>query len=760
MNVLKSFLPWILYYAFIGVTQTSHELAAGLAIFASVFYGHEGLRKGFIIDWLSIIYFVFLEVNVLFLRLLWVHQNAILLSNIVLALIPWLSLLMHKPFTMQYAQQEVPESQWNDPTFININYILTYVWAIALTIIIFPPLLLKFAHISHAIYYSWVLQITIVIMAIIFTEKYPDYYILKRILQRFDFNLDEYSADNDNNATKPLLNPVEVEALQNGDSKQEAELKTPVLIVGAGPVGLTTAILLARHGIESHVVEKHPGTSIHPKARAVSTRSMEIFRSFGIEAAIRKHEIGPNANAKAWKTSLISPALCRIATSTKEKQQSPTGNCIVSQDILEQELLKHAQSYPQIKLSFSTKCCAISQDEDGVKAQLYDRTKAIAFSMHADYLIGADGAHSAIRQLLNIKMRGQQQIASLCSIYCKVDLTPFFKNQEWAVCFILNKEHPGRYVLSVNGTDRWLFMANCELEQKAKITPDDAIQIVQEVIGIDTLPIEILNLGHWTMGAQIADSYRDQRVFLAGDAAHRIPTAGGIGMNTGLQDAQNIAWKLAYVMQGKMDSKFLDTYMEERNPIAKRNINWSGMNMRSIAENIFFIEKLNVKPQKEALYQQRIKEHITSNQNPIKRSTIDLRFAYESALVVPDNQEEKNRSRRGIRAPHVKLKHNDQTCSIIDLFEHKFILLCAQESQKWHELSQELPPEWPVEVITIGENCEYQEAEPGRFTEAYNIKPNGAVLVRPDGHIAWKAQKFSKREMAELSSFLETIFAI
>src|SRR6185503_18673759 len=358
-----------------------------------------------------------------------------------------------------------------------------------------------------------------------------------------------------------------------------------VLIAGGGPVGLTASILLSRLGVSSLLVERHPGTSIHPKARGINTRTMEIFRQCGVESAVRAAGLHPEQSRFIiWARSLAGEELERRvpARSRPEAQQlSPVLRCLCAQDDLEPVLRAHAEALEPGQLRFGAELTDFRQDSDHVTATLRDRDGDSV--VRARYLIAADGARSPVRETLGIPMRGTPGLYRSLNVLLRADLRPWTADRPAALYFI---EQPGLKAtfLTINGVNRWGFLINnLPVDGPADdYTPERCAAIVRQAAGVPDLDVEILGAVPWVAAAQVAERYRDGRVFLAGDAAHHMPPTGGFGLNTGVQDVHNLAWKLAAVLEGWAGAGLLASYEDERLPYGRAITEQSLVNARSL----------------------------------------------------------------------------------------------------------------------------------------------------------------------------------
>ncbi|MBV9389328.1 MAG: FAD-dependent monooxygenase [Chroococcidiopsidaceae cyanobacterium CP_BM_ER_R8_30] len=552
---------------------------------------------------------------------------------------------------------------------------------------------------------------------------------------------------------------------RSSTSADSTTATVPALIVGGGPVGLSASVLFGRFGIPSLLVERHPGTTVHPKARGVNIRSMELFRQWSIETQLRTHALPPEAMRFIWAESLQSQEIARISAQQYESgQHSPTEYCLVSQDWVEAELCRCALAYPSSQLRFSTELMAFEQDNTGVTARLVNRETGEEEMVRAHYLIAADGAHSGVRQTLGIEMQGPDNLRHLCSIYCQVDLTPWLSNRPCVGFFFT---HPswssGAYMLSVDGAKRWLFGVPYQPKgsyQGQDFTSLTALAVVRSLVGDPLIAAEILDIGFWTMAAQVASAYQQGRVFLAGDAAHRLPPTGGLGMNTGIQDVHNLTWKLAATLKGWASPALLETYEAERAPVARTNIEWSLENTKRIVQ---VYEALKRGDEKAAV------SGISEQHRHLESEGLDLGFVYTSAAIIPDQTEPTATSPSqytpstvpGSRAPHVWLMRDGHLISTLDLFDQHFVLLVGPKGQSWCEAARRLAYSkgLPLDAYCIADDGDLQDLE-GNWLSTYELSEDGALLIRPDGHIAWRRQKASQEPEADLQGVLGQILGL
>ncbi len=534
-------------------------------------------------------------------------------------------------------------------------------------------------------------------------------------------------------------------------------LETPVLIVGGGPVGLTASILLSQQGIRSLLVERHPGTAILPKARGINARSMEMYRQIGVEKAIREAGLSPERTGFiVWTESLAGREIERRIPgrmAAANRGASPVMNCLCAQDDLEPVLRRFAEAETLGELRFNTEMTAVTQDADGVTATLTDRVTGAETTIRARYLIAADGAQSRVRRIVAREMIGREGVYDSVNILFNADLREWVKDRPAALYFVEQPDLRATF-LTINAHDRWSFLIH-SLKQydytPADFTDERCTALIRQGVGIADLPVTILGVSYWEAAAVVADRYRDGRLFLAGDAAHEMPPTGGFGMNTGVQDVQNLCWKLAAVLKGQAGVSLLDTYHPERQPlglVTTRNSLENSLSMGRTARQD--TAKL---PRSEFLNEQGLIFGAT----------------YESAAMIPDGSSPEAvddpvtqyvpSARPGRRAPHVWLERGGERISTIDLFGTRFVLLTGPDGEAWRKAAAEVAgPDRPELVAQMIGAEEISDPE-GTWLAAYEIEADGAVLVRPDGYVAWRMRNQPQDPQALLTAAFDGILA-
>src|SRR6201996_7972233 len=509
-------------------------------------------------------------------------------------------------------------------------------------------------------------------------------------------------------------------------------LDVPVLISGGGPVGLTASLLLSQHGVRSLMVERHPGTALTPKARGINARTMEVFRQCGIDAAVRAAGLAEGGTGLiVWTETLDGREIERRVPGraiAKNMAVTPVKNCLCAQDDLEPVIRRYAEQAGPGELRFNTEMTSFAQKDGAVIGVLTDRITGAETPFTARYLISAEGAQSRIRRALGVKMLGEEKVYDSVNILFNAELTQWVKDRPAALYFV-EQEGLRATFLTINGTDRWGFLIHSSSKfgwKPEDFTPEFCTNLIRKGIGIPDIPVKVLGVNPWMASAIVADRYRAGNVFLSGDAAHEMPPTGGFGLNTGVQDVHNLVWKIAAVLRG-IDHDGPQPLAE----ITTRNALANAMSMGRTER------QSGVLPRREFLAEQGLIFGVT----------------YDSMAGVPDGTppvaiedpvtEYVPSARPGSRAPHVWLQRGNEQISTIDLIGAHFLLLAGPRGDAWRQAAKAAAPAWPPLVAyTVGADTDVSDPD-AKWLSAYEIDADGAVLIRPDGYVAWRSRSGS-----------------
>jgi 2-polyprenyl-6-methoxyphenol hydroxylase-like FAD-dependent oxidoreductase len=530
------------------------------------------------------------------------------------------------------------------------------------------------------------------------------------------------------------------------------EIEVPVLICGGSLVGMSAAMFLAQHGIRALSVEYHRGTAIHPRAALANQRTIELFRNAGLEETIcarSAEQFVQNGGIVAVET-LQGGTTAEFIADLNEgvRDVSPCERVFLSQNALE-PLLKERAVALGAEFRFATEVVSIEQDSNGVTAQLRDRDSGEMTLVRAKYAIAADGAHSRIRQQLGMKMLGHSTFSHSVTIYFRADLKALLWDKQWAVVYVNHPEMRGFFRFEKPFETAFLVVntagdaANPVTDVSTGLTTERALQYIHTAIGTDSIPVTVENVMHWNARADVADKFRSGRVFLAGDSAHVMPPTGGFGGNTGVQDAHNLAWKLAMVLSGRAPEKLLDTYEVERAPVAAFTVEQAYT--RYVVRTAPDLKDGTMQPYVHDL-------------------NIELGYIYRSpAIVSPASHDgpvhmhpRDSHGQPGTRAPHIWLDRNGKRISSIDLFGPNFTLVGGPEAQEWARCARAASEESKVGLDSF---CVGHDGldDHGSLPAAFGIEPAGCAIVRPDGFVGWRSKNAEPPSSRRLSSVLSQL---
>ena len=522
-----------------------------------------------------------------------------------------------------------------------------------------------------------------------------------------------------------------------------------VMVVGGGTVGLAAAAFLAEHGVRPLVVERHGGPNVHPRATGLAIRTVEILRELGAEQAL--NELAVDLSGAFGKTSArtirdLDAAELPVHRATRQAMTdeasaiSPSrlrGTC--AQDRLDTVLLDQV-TRRGVEVRYGTELIALHQNPDHVTGTL--RGPAGETTVETRYLVATDGAGSTVRRLLGIRVSGPGPLGEeLLNILFEADLASLLGERRFAVCQITHPDAPG-LVVAIDGERRWVFHTSAAAPDAG---PEECRALVRTALGDPNVEVQVVSSLRWRPQSQLADRFRHGRVFLAGDAAHTISALGAFGMNTGVADAHNLAWKLAHVLQGRAGAPLLDTYEQERRPVAATTVQQALLRLSH--PDLHWDNGPGSAGRRAAV-------------GMLNAPVVTLGYRYASTAVrgtqpiLPSTEDTAANldGSPGTRVPHVWLTsaRSSDRLSTLDLVAGRWTLLAGPGGETTPtECAGPVGTTWPEASVEAARRagtelaCYRVGVDPtdpgGRFPAAAGIYPDGALMVRPDGFVAWRS---------------------
>jgi 2-polyprenyl-6-methoxyphenol hydroxylase-like FAD-dependent oxidoreductase len=531
-------------------------------------------------------------------------------------------------------------------------------------------------------------------------------------------------------------------------------IETDVLVVGGSLVGLSAATFLAWHGVPTLSVERHHGTAIHPRAGHFHLRTLEVFRSVGLEARVRaasEQQFDPDGGINAVE-SLAGREIATYIANLNEGVAaiSPSTRLFMTQQSLEPLIRERAEELGAA-MRYAIELTSFEQDADGVTGFIRNVLTGESDTVRAKYMIAADGNRSPIRSQLGIGTRGPGHLADCVTIYFHAQCGSALRGRNLGVIYVFNPELRGFFRLVRSGDSGFLAVMTRgdmsrpdALKVAEGIDQEAAIAFVRAAIGMPDVNVAIGDIATWRAVAEVAELFSEGRVFLVGDAAHVMPPMGGFGGNTGVQDTHNLAWKLALVLKGVGSPDLLATYDIERQPVGELAM------QQAYARYV-----LRVVPERGKEGMQPIVDDLS----------MEIGYGYRSPAIISETGNEapvhgdprRSKGLPGTRAPHVVLERAGKPISTLDLFNGNFCLLAGPEGGAWCAAA-------PAAAAKLGLALDPHRIDQGElqdpqqvFAEAYGISASGAVLVRPDGFVAWRAADASGASEATMHKVLASL---
>ncbi len=573
-------------------------------------------------------------------------------------------------------------------------------------------------------------------------------------------------------------------------------IETDVLVVGSGPAGGASAALLGMYGVKHILVTKYGWLADTPRAHITNQRAMEVLRDLGLEAkaiaqATPQHLMANNVFCE----SLAGEELGRLyswgnhpARRGDYELASPVAICDLPQNFLEPILLEAAGQRGS-SIRFNTEFVDLVQDADGVSATVKDRLSGETYEIRAKYLIGADGGRSRVAEVIGLPMLGQMGRAGSMNIIVQADLSKYVAHRPSVLYWVLQ---PGAQiggigaglVRMVRPWNEWLFIWGYDIEQgERQLTDDEAISIVRNLVGDETLEVKVTSTSTWTVNEMYAGHYSSGRVFCMGDAVHRHPPTNGLGSNTSIQDAYNLCWKLKLVLENKAQPSLLDSYSAERQPVGKQIVTRANKSIGDFppifeavgllsstdpAEARKNIEARKAPTEEGKARRKKLYEAIAHKSYEFNCHGVEMNQRYASSAVVSDGTPEPAFPRDhelyyhattwpGAHLPHVWVEQHGVRKSTLDLVgKGRFTLLTGIGGECWTAAAAAVAAAYglAVDVVSIGPaGCDAQDIYADWYRQS-EVDEDGCVVVRPDMYVAWR----SRQAVANASDVLVGVF--
>lgn len=583
-------------------------------------------------------------------------------------------------------------------------------------------------------------------------------------------------------------------------------MRAPVLIVGGGGSGLCASIFLSGLGVDHVLVERHEGTSHLPKAHYLNQRTMEIFRQHGVAEAVMKQGATLDKFGRVrFQTSLggDGPFDGKVIFEIEAFGGGSLGETYAAdgpilptnlpQIRLEPLLRKLAEERAPGKILFGHELVSW-ENADQVRAVVRDRRTGESITIEARYLIAADGGKTVGPQL-GVRMEGPPVFAEVTTVHFAADLSRWWQDGPLITWLVnpFDAALSGAALVEMGPTwgkhsEEWGLHFALPPGHPARADQDLLVQRIRDVLKLPDLAIEVKTVSHWELQGVLADRYRVGPTFLIGDAAHRHPPATGLGLNTGIQDAHNLCWKLAQVLSGAAGESLLDSYEPERRPVGRRNVDWAmfaSANHQMVLDAAMGLGGHIPPPLRPMMFgayfddspmgqtaRARGAEIFMTHRAECQAHDIELGVAYANGALVPDGTEAPPRdpmgstyhptARPGHRLPHAWVEKAGRRVSTHDFNDGGtcFALLTGPKGAPWYDAAGEVEKKTGVRVrvASIGQGADWADTN-GQWARLAGIGEGGAVLVRPDNHVAFRSADSTADPVASLVGAVESVLA-
>ena len=564
-------------------------------------------------------------------------------------------------------------------------------------------------------------------------------------------------------------------------------LETDVLVIGCGPSGLTATVALARQGTNVLAVTKHSQLAPTPRAHVTNQRSFEILRDFGIEAqALACATPYSHMPDQIFLHSLVGEEFGRIRGLGSERvhhhNASPCELADLPQHLLE-PILFNASKTLGADVRFDTELEFFTQDEAGVTAHLHDRRSGEPLSVRARYMIGADGGRSVVAATLGLPFEGPGRIGASLNIVFDCDLASYVAHRPGVLYFLVRGAQdsggPGLgFLRCVKPWTSWMLTIGYAAGQETpSITATEAVDAIRDFLGVGGLECRVAAIDPWPMNLLYATRYHQGRVFCMGDAVHRHVPSNGLGSNTGMQDAYNLAWKLDLVLKGKAHASLLDSYSEERVPVARQVLKRVTKSLESYAPILDTLgsthtdrAELTADTPGGVMRRAALRASIHQKIYEYQTRGIELNQFYRSRAILDEGQQPPNSdldaelfhlptTAPGAHLPHAWVQRDGHSLSTVDLIgKGRFTLLTGIGGDAWFAAANAVTARFGVDIVAFA-------IGPGRaitdlyfeWAERREIAEDGCLLVRPDGHVAWRCHSLAADAAGTLTEVLASV---
>ena len=584
-------------------------------------------------------------------------------------------------------------------------------------------------------------------------------------------------------------------------------IDVPVLIVGGGGAGLTASMLLSMLGIKSLLVSVQPTTSILPKAHVLNQRSMEILTELGVGERIYAVGTPPeNMRATAWYAGFAGPQknsgrlIARMSAwggGGSDPHWVAASACLstnLPQIRLEPLLKQRAEELAPDDVRFGHELMDFEQAPDHVLARVRDHQSGEDYTVRTTYMLACDGGRT-VGAKLGIALEGARDVAKEVSVYMSADLSQWARDPDVLIRWIWLPETAALAVLVPMGpkhwgpiSEEWVFHMNYPNEDPRALDDGRVEADMRAALGIGDHPLTIYKISRWTLEGVLANKFREDRIFLVGDAAHRHPPTGGLGLTSGIQDAHNLCWKIAAVLQGQAGDELLDTYEAERRAATGRNVQRSlenAMNQLGSGLSLGFVRGGDPKANwasidrfwsdkpADAEYRRNALRLFATQSMEFNEHNVEAGFRYTSSAIIPDGTPATELpddiriyvpdTRPGSPLPHAMLDDPDNTrVALMHLVKPgRFLLIAGEEGAAWCAAAIAAAKDFgiPLDAVRIG-HVDGDYRDPMCAWARYRqISKMGAVLVRPDRVIAWRSVGASSSPRSELEVLFAKILA-